>query len=588
MTQYKKFIGEYESIINYLRRYQYIQGDINHNQEILASLSSSVQESIYKEMIKDKAMVQALDGGYIIPRLEILKLYIEQDLEAKVLIQQKEFSQPKSQEKKARFEEESWEEVLKQMKDLTQKIQNPQLQGHQSKDSGKETVKEVFNQLKHLSKVVESPNKIQEGNNQDQKVTQNSQPFRPRYPLPPISFGYQTYAPAQMAPRQLLKCYYCLEEGHSAIRCNHLTEDLEKIIVAKCGGTYIFPNFQRVPPEGPKSAKELTRQRAARQECQSQIQQEDKNETHKPFKRKIKGAYHKEDEAEEEIRVLFPTKYKKTQEGKEVDDDNIKIISRNKNKEGLRQELQKMELKDKVKSTANNPKLIIEHVMEKILEQKINLTLEEILSMSPTFIDKLQNLTTQEKEVIKSVNTSNIQERLLSVKLWDYDTPRLHYACPLGFMEVFFGREEYPTMALVDTGSETNIIPEEIQIQASLTSRKLNMNLRGIGGHITSFVRILEFTPITMITGEEKEIHLFIAKGAVHTILGRQFLADNNVKLEFSHKQGKIFSYPEQDGRQLCLPICNPQAMGWQISPPRGMELCASSEIGKWSIHGAE
>ncbi|MBW0586766.1 hypothetical protein O181_126481 [Austropuccinia psidii MF-1] len=79
MTQYKKFIGEYESIVNYLKRYQYIQGDINHNQEILASLSSSVQESIYKEMIKDKAMVQALDGGYIIPRLEILKLYIEQD-----------------------------------------------------------------------------------------------------------------------------------------------------------------------------------------------------------------------------------------------------------------------------------------------------------------------------------------------------------------------------------------------------------------------------------------------------------------------------------------------------------------------------
>ncbi|MBW0512599.1 hypothetical protein O181_052314 [Austropuccinia psidii MF-1] len=71
MTQYKKFIQEYESIINYLKRYQYIQGDINHNQEGLASLSSSVQESIYKEIIKDKAMVQALYGDYIIPRLEI-------------------------------------------------------------------------------------------------------------------------------------------------------------------------------------------------------------------------------------------------------------------------------------------------------------------------------------------------------------------------------------------------------------------------------------------------------------------------------------------------------------------------------------
>ncbi|MBW0523057.1 hypothetical protein O181_062772 [Austropuccinia psidii MF-1] len=125
--------------------------------------------------------------------------------------------------------------------------------------------------------------------------------------------------------------------------------------------------------------------------------------------------------------------------------------------------------------------------------------------MSPTFIDKFKSLTTQEKGVIKSANTSNIQERLLSLKLRDYDTPRLHYAFPLGFMEVFIGREEYPTMALVDTGSEINIIPEEIAIKASLTSRKLNMNLRGIGGYTTSLVGLSESTQISMITGEENE-----------------------------------------------------------------------------------
>ncbi|MBW0528445.1 hypothetical protein O181_068160 [Austropuccinia psidii MF-1] len=266
MTKYKKFIGGYESIINYFKRYQYIQGDIIHNQEILASLSSSVQESIYKEMIKDKSMVQALNGGYIIPRLEILKLYIEQDLEAKVLVQQKGFSQEKSQEKKAKFEEESWEEVLKQMKDLTQKIQNSQPQAHKSKDTGKESVKELLKQLKHLSEVVESTIKTQERNNQDQKVTQNSQPFRPRYPLPPISSSYQPYVPDQIAPRQLLKCYYFLEEGHSTRRCNNLTEDLEKRTVLKCGGTYLFPNFQRVPTEGPTSEKELVKQFAKEQE----------------------------------------------------------------------------------------------------------------------------------------------------------------------------------------------------------------------------------------------------------------------------------------------------------------------------------
>ncbi|MBW0479515.1 hypothetical protein O181_019230 [Austropuccinia psidii MF-1] len=143
-------------------------------------------------------------------------------------------------------------------------------------------------------------------------------------------------------------------------------------------------------------------------------------------------------------------------------------------------------------------------------------------------------------------------------------------------------------MALVDIGSEINIIPEEIAIKASLTSIKLNMNLSGIGGHTTSLFGLSEFTQTTMITGEYKEIHLVIAKGAVHIILGRTFLADNNVKLEFSHKQGEIFCYPEQDGCQLCLPICSSQAMGWQISPPSGMELCASSEIPKWSVHQAE
>ncbi|MBW0482029.1 hypothetical protein O181_021744 [Austropuccinia psidii MF-1] len=74
MTQYRKLIGEYEAIMTYLKRYQCIQGDINNNQEILASFLTIVKESIYKEIIKYRAMVQALDGGYIILILEILKL----------------------------------------------------------------------------------------------------------------------------------------------------------------------------------------------------------------------------------------------------------------------------------------------------------------------------------------------------------------------------------------------------------------------------------------------------------------------------------------------------------------------------------
>ncbi|MBW0557535.1 hypothetical protein O181_097250 [Austropuccinia psidii MF-1] len=97
-----------------------------------------------------------------------------------------------------------------------------------------------------------------------------------------------------------------------------------------------------------------TRKRSERQEIKSQTHKEDKNETHKPFKKKIPGAYHEEDEAEEEIRVLIPTEYKKTQEGKKVDNDDIEIISKDNNNKVLRQDSQKMESKRKVRSTANN------------------------------------------------------------------------------------------------------------------------------------------------------------------------------------------------------------------------------------------
>ncbi|MBW0570571.1 hypothetical protein O181_110286 [Austropuccinia psidii MF-1] len=149
-------------------------------------------------------------------------------------------------------------------------------------------------------------------------------------------------------------------------------------------------------------------------------------------------------------------------------------------------------------------------------------------------------------------------------------------------MQVYLGEEGHEIMALVDTGSELNIIPEDSAIKAGLTTRCLNMNLRGIGGHCTSIVGLAEFTPITLVTGEERNIHLFVARGAVHTVLGRPFLADNNIRLDFSQPKGEIFSYIEPDVRRLCLPICSPQKVGWRENPPAGMETCAVSKLEDW------
>ncbi|MBW0560114.1 hypothetical protein O181_099829 [Austropuccinia psidii MF-1] len=189
MTQYRKFIGEYEAIITYLKRYQYIQGDTNHNQETFASLSTSVQE---------------------------------------------------------------------RSKELNQKIKYPPQPEPQPRNEGKESVKEVLNEVKTLSEAVNPPLRNW-NNNQEQILPQNNQPYRPRNPLTPFSSSYQPYIPAQMAPRPPLKCAYFKEEGHSATRCTQIAEDLDRRIVRTQGASYLFPNYQRVPMEGNESAKNIVR-----------------------------------------------------------------------------------------------------------------------------------------------------------------------------------------------------------------------------------------------------------------------------------------------------------------------------------------
>ncbi|MBW0506453.1 hypothetical protein O181_046168 [Austropuccinia psidii MF-1] len=180
---------------------------------------------------------------------------------------------------------------------------------------------------------------------------------------------------------------------------------------------------------------------------------------------------------------------------------------------------------------------------------------------------------------MKEVNTLEIKEDVISKKIKEFEKTRLHYDCQLGFMKVLFGKEEYPVMALFDTGSELNIITEHSAIKESIPSRKLEINLREIEGHKKSLIGLAEFTQVLFPSGEEKEILFFIAKGEVNTVLFRPFLAENDIILDFLQKQGEIISYQEAEGRTLCMPICKPHMLGWNTGPPRGMEIYSMGKI---------
>ncbi|MBW0504493.1 hypothetical protein O181_044208 [Austropuccinia psidii MF-1] len=72
----------------------------------------------------------------------------------------------------------------------------------------------------------------------------------PKDSLPPFPQRHITYTPAQNIPKPYVKCYYCLEEGHSVDRCNYLFEDQNKKWVRIQGGGFVFPKWKRVPTDG--------------------------------------------------------------------------------------------------------------------------------------------------------------------------------------------------------------------------------------------------------------------------------------------------------------------------------------------------
>ncbi|MBW0560789.1 hypothetical protein O181_100504 [Austropuccinia psidii MF-1] len=310
--------------------------------------------------------------------------------------------------KKTIFEDESWEEVIKKMKVITQKIKNPSAQEAHVNEAPKEgnPMKNVLDQLKELSEAVNPPKKVckDKPNTQGSGLASNAQPFRPRNTQAPLPRNYQLYVPAQLYPRPPLRRYQCFENGHSLKRCSYLAEDMEKRIVSRQGLNFLYPNFQRVPSEGTKSPKDLVREfdkeqkeisnkliekerslsrpedkkigelkkeekevsisqveewgnrepqtvssptemlethATLRQTKQRLAKQENQNKEDSQIKKPIlPGSYH-EDEAEEEMKMIVPTKYK----DKHTKRDETLEETESKEKENVEEESDKLNKK---------------------------------------------------------------------------------------------------------------------------------------------------------------------------------------------------------------------------------------------------
>ncbi|MBW0576696.1 hypothetical protein O181_116411 [Austropuccinia psidii MF-1] len=156
----------------------------------------------------------------------------------------------KAKAKKVQFEDETMENALNQLKELNNRIKEQQRPSIQDQEKKKE-VKDFIKQIKELTEAVLPQNKT------EQVLQQENQARYPKDSLPPLSKEHIPYTPAQNIPKPYLKCYYCLKEGHSVHRCNHLFDVQNKKWVSRQGGGFLFPNWQRVPTDGKIAPKKL-------------------------------------------------------------------------------------------------------------------------------------------------------------------------------------------------------------------------------------------------------------------------------------------------------------------------------------------
>ncbi|MBW0573400.1 hypothetical protein O181_113115 [Austropuccinia psidii MF-1] len=127
--------------------------------DLFDCISADIQGAISKEMIKDNVMVRAEDGGYLIPPINILKKYIEQKLEPRILVT-KRFSSSRGtgrtfteNKKKVHFKEEAFagiNEALNKMKEITESLKEQKMETRKQAQGENEDSKKFMTQLGEL------------------------------------------------------------------------------------------------------------------------------------------------------------------------------------------------------------------------------------------------------------------------------------------------------------------------------------------------------------------------------------------------------------------------------------------------------
>lgn len=160
----------------------------------------------------------------------------------------------------------------------------------------------------------------------------------------------------------------------------------------------------------------------------------------------------------------------------------------------------------------------INRTLKTILDTEVTQRLGDLLLTSSGVAEGLKRQMTR-KRVPSGVDVAQVTSGVVDWEA-DSDVEDPRFCTPLGFLEVTVGKHR--TKGLVDSGSMINVIPEELARKWGLAMVGSEMKLRGVGGHLTSLVGVVEGCPVGFKGKLEKRgVTFCVAKRVKHLILGR-------------------------------------------------------------------
>ncbi|OAV86337.1 hypothetical protein PTTG_29959 [Puccinia triticina 1-1 BBBD Race 1] len=553
---YRLFKSTFDVILSYLIRYKHLSSEDLSVDYFFFAFSLGFQQRIKSYLIKEKKMLKTLDGRYLLPALKELRAAATSEME-----------------------EESNEIMKKMEADRRPKDAPVQSQAPATVDD--------------LSRMLQS--------------------FEQR-----LKKELAVSSPAAAAPsgsRGPLVCYYCHREGHGTARCFELKKDKEEKLVEQKGTNFFLPNGALIPFDAsrpirhvvasfqPQSSSATTEYRATcgsldpwyppavSSQSFSGAYQSDparkKHEVPKPYKaptvpasaarktpKKVplpnSGSEAEDMDEEPELFERSPA----SQPPQPVQAEPAPSPAATKSDGGpSRVRFERGIAKDHPKA--------VEGMLQRISDLPLTVTVAELCAVAPAIADGMKRWVSKRRVEVNSEDLKVHSGTLLEESLPQEEENRL-YSCPLGYLPCLLGEEEGNAAPLVDSGSQLNLISDAKASKLNLSPRvNFNSAVYGIGNQACELVGVAEDVPIRIGKSIVGTCHFWITRVDGPIILGRPFLMDFDVTLDFSGQTGEKILLPDANGRRIELTLCSADSGRWERDFPGGGRKAILTRKGK-------